>query len=110
MIGIDPQTGLTVSGESALSCRFARVLTTEVSTRVKRRGVGNRAVARLGKQQTPTEAMIVQNLTLEALSKPDNGLTDYQGIRCQATPTDRGFLVKVSGSWRGELLELSASL
>ncbi len=110
MIGIDPKTGRTVTGASALSCRFAKVLTTTVSSRVKRRGVGNRAVARLGKQQTPTEAMIVQNLTLEALANPLNGLTDYQGIQCQAVPTANGFKVNVSGTWRGDHLQLSAVL
>ncbi|PTO77562.1 phage baseplate protein [Vibrio splendidus] len=110
MIGIDPKTGKTVTGASALNCRFAKVLTTEVSSRIKRRGVGNRAVSRLGKQQTPTESMIVQNLTLEALSNPLNGLTDYQGIQCQAIPHLNGFRVKVSGTWRGEPLQLSGAL
>ena len=110
MIGIDPQTGKTVIGAGALRCRIAKVLTTEVSSRVKRRGVGNRAVSRLGKQQTPTEAMIVQNLTLEALSNPLNGLTDYQGIQCQAISHLNGFKVNVSGTWRGEPLQLMGVL
>ena len=110
MIAIDPQTGRTVTGAKALSCRFQKILTTEVSSRVKRRKVGNRAVARLGKNQTPSEAMIVQNLTLEALSNPVNGLTDFKGIRCQATATARGFSVAVSGTWYGEQLTLRAVL
>ncbi|GEM77187.1 phage baseplate protein [Vibrio sagamiensis] len=110
MMGIDPQSGKAVSGASAINCRFAKVLTTAIHSRVKRRGVGNRAVSRLGKQQTPTEAMIVQNLTLEALSNPLNGLTDYQGIQCRAIPHLNGFRVKVSGTWRGEPLQLSGVL
>lgn len=110
MIGIDPKTGRTVTGYDALQCRFARILTTQVTSRVKRRNVGNRAVERLGKNQSPTEAMVVQNLTLEALANEANGLTDFQASRCTVTNGSKGFLVAVTGSWQGDTLTLSGEL
>lgn len=110
MLGIDPKTGRTVTGLAALSCRFARILTTPLTSRVKRRQVGNRAVARLGENQSPTEAMIVQNLTLEALANEANGLTAFHATRCQVTRGHNGFRVTVEGEWHGQPLTLSGTL
>ncbi|MGF1684817.1 phage baseplate protein [Photobacterium minamisatsumaniensis] len=106
MIGIDPQTGRTVNGTAALQCRFERVLTTSITSRAKRRTVGNRAIERLGNIQSPTEAMILQNLTLEALANPANGLTSFTAKLCRAESGKNGFYVRVSGEWNGKPLEL----
>ncbi|UIP28890.1 phage baseplate protein [Photobacterium sp. TLY01] len=110
MIGIDPKTGRTVTGLQALACRFERILTTQVSSRIKRRGVGNRAIAYLGKLQDPTTAMIVQNLTLEALASPVNGLQSFKASQCRAVPTGKGFRVEVTGHWQGQPFTLKGGL
>ncbi|MFD2177854.1 phage baseplate protein [Veronia pacifica] len=110
MIAIDPESGRTVTGEAALLCRFKKILTTVPTSRAKRREVGNRALSLLGKRQTPTTAMIVQNLTLEALSLPVNGLTEFTATRCQANPTKTGFEVAVYGIWQGRTLTLTGAL
>ncbi|MFM2477369.1 phage baseplate protein [Celerinatantimonas sp. MCCC 1A17872] len=110
MIGIDPKTGKMVSGYDALQCRFARILTTQVTSRVKRREVGNPAVERLGKNQSPAEAMVVQNLTLAALANEANGLSEFQATSCTATNGSKGFLVTVEGTWQGDALTLSGVL
>ncbi|OOF25050.1 phage baseplate protein [Salinivibrio proteolyticus] len=110
MIAIDPNTGRTVTGAQALTCRFRRVLTTEVTSRIKRRGVGNRAISTLGKMQSPNTAMIVQNLTLEALAMPINGLTAFRATRCKATPSESGFHITVEGTWHGKPIKLEGGL
>ncbi|MEZ8095782.1 phage baseplate protein [Photobacterium swingsii] len=110
MIAIDPHTGLELTGVAALSRRFERVLTTPVISRVKRRGVGNRALSFLGKMQNPSTAMIVQNLTLEAVARPINGLSEFNATRCIAKPSPTGFKVAVHGTWRGEPLILKGSV
>lgn len=110
VIGIDPKTGQTVTGLSALSCRFSRILTTPVASRVKRRGVGNRAVARVGRLQSEAEAMIIQNLTLEALANQANGLTDFAATKCQVKQGEQGFTVTVYGRWQGQSIVLKGGL
>ncbi len=110
MIGIDPHTGLEITGMTALSRRFERVLTTPEVSRVKRRGVGNRALNFLGKMQNPSTAMIVQNLTLEAVARPINGLVDFKATRCMAKPSPRGFTVALQGTWHGEPLTLKGQV
>lgn len=110
MIGIDPKTGKTVHGVDALSCRFARILTTPVTSRIKRRLVGNRAVERVGQIQSPAEAMIVQNLTLEALVNEANGLSEFEATQCVASEGGDGFLVSVTGTWKGQPLTMSGDL
>ncbi|MCD9523725.1 phage baseplate protein [Photobacterium carnosum] len=110
MIGIDPKTGETVTGIAALTCRFERILTTQMTSRIKRRQIGNKVIARLGRMQSPTEAMIVQNLSLEALANPANGLIHFQAKQCQAISSDTGFSVRVKGVWRGNDIELQVRL
>ncbi|MGD8109382.1 phage baseplate protein [Vibrio sp. TRT 17S01] len=110
MISVDPDTGRTVYGLAALACRFKRILTTQVSSRVKRREFGNRAVERIGKNQSPSEAMVIQNLSIEALTNPACGATDYVVTQCQAIAGDTGFLIKVSGDWQGKPFETSVKL
>ncbi|HIF9272839.1 TPA: phage baseplate protein [Photobacterium damselae] len=110
MIAIDPRTGKTVTGVQALNCRFERALTTQITARVKRRQMGNRAINRLGKMQNPTEAMIIQNLSLEALANPANGLLKFKAKQCLATPYGAGFLVSVKGRWQGKDIELKVGL
>ena len=110
MIAIDQDTGLTVTGIDALKCRIKRVLTTQVTSRIKRRTFGNRAVDRLGNNQNPAEAMIIQNLSIDALTNEQNGLTGLTVSQCQAVETATGFAVAVIGSWQGEPLTTSVSL
>ncbi|HDZ9327792.1 phage baseplate protein [Vibrio anguillarum] len=110
IVGIDQESGLTVTGLTALSCRIKRVLTTQVGSRVKRRALGNRAIERLGKNQSPSEALIVQNLSIEALTNPNNQLTGLTIEQCQATPTARGFVVSVVGKWNGEAIRTSVDV
>ncbi|MDW6016773.1 phage baseplate protein [Vibrio plantisponsor] len=110
MIAIDQDNGLTVTGISALKCRIKRVLTTQVTSRIKRRTFGNRAVDRLGNNQNPAEAMIIQNLSIDALTNEQNGLTGLTVSQCQAVATATGFAVAVVGSWQGEPLTTSVSL
>lgn len=110
MIAIDQDTGLTVTGIDALKCRIKRVLTTQVTSRIKRRTFGNRAIDRLGNNQNPAEAMIIQNLSIDALTNEQNGLTGLTVSQCQAVATATGFAVAVVGSWQGAPLTTSVSL
>lgn len=110
MIGIDPHSGFELSDSRLLQRRFERVLTTQVTSRIKRRGFGNRAIERLGKNQSPDEALIVQNLSLEAVALEINGLTQFVATDCIVTPRANGFLVTMKGDWKGETLELIAEI
>lgn len=110
MMAIDPINGRTVFGVAALSCRFRRILTTELSSRIKRRGIGNRALSQLGQMQNPNAALIVQNLTLESLANAANGLTDFKATRCIAIPKKTGFNVVVEGAWGGKKITLKGDI
>ncbi|MFV0449794.1 MAG: phage baseplate protein [Vibrio sp.] len=110
MIGIDPHSGFELNDSRLLQRRFERVLTTQVTSRIKRRGFGNRAIERLGKNQSPDEALIIQNLSLEAVALEINGLTEFDATSCVVTSRTNGFLVTMSGSWKGEPLVLKAEL
>lgn len=110
MIAIDQDTGFTVTGIDALKCRIKRVLTTQVTSRIKRRTFGNRAVDRLGNNQNPAEAMIIQNLSIEALTDEQNGLAGLTVSQCQAVTSSTGFAVNVVGAWNGEPLTTSIPL
>ena len=110
MIGIDPQTGRTIYGLTALSCRFRKILTTELTSRIKRREIGNRALAQIGQMQNPNSALIVQNLTLEALANSANGLSDFKATRCIASLSKSGFSVSVLGVWIGKEITLKGDI
>lgn len=110
MIGIDPHSGFELNDSRLLQRRFERVLTTQVTSRIKRRGFGNRAIERLGKNQSPDEALIIQNLSLEAVALDVNGLTEFTAKTCTVTSQANGFLVSISGDWQGEPLVLKAEL
>ncbi|WP_060990866.1 hypothetical protein [Aliivibrio sp. EL58] len=110
MIGIDPKTGKTVTGFEALKRRFIRILTTEISSRVKRRKVGNPALRCLGKLQTPQTTLIIQNLTLSAFTEHQNGLSEFKATQCIAQPTATGYSIKVIGKWKGNQLKLEGEL
>ncbi|MFA0690626.1 phage baseplate protein [Vibrio splendidus] len=110
MMAVDPITGKTLYGFEALKRRFIRFLTTQVSSRVKRRKYGNPALETLGKLQTPRTAMIVQNLTLEGLAEPQCGLVEFKAERCIAKASGNGFKVQVFGKWNGQALQLEGEL
>lgn len=110
MIAINQDTGKTVTGLSALSCRIKRVLTTQVGSRVKRRAFGNRAIDRLGKNQSNAEAMVIQNLSIEALTDEKNGLSGLTIDQCTAAASSAGFVVSIAGAWNGEPLATSIYL
>ncbi|WP_417536393.1 hypothetical protein [Methylophaga sp.] len=110
MIGIDPHSGFELSDSRLLQRRFERVLTTQVTSRIKRRGFGNRAIERLGKNQTPDEALIIQNLSFEAVALEVNGLTEFSATDCIVTSQLNGFLVTMKGDWKGEPIELTAEI
>ncbi len=110
MIGVDPKTGKTVKGFEALKRRFIRILTTEITSRVKRRKVGNPALRYLGKMQSPQATLIVQNLTLSAFTQSQNGLSEFKATQCIASPTDTGYSIAVSGIWKGTQLKLEGEI
>ena len=110
MMDIDPENGRTLFGLDALSCRLRRILTTELTSRIKRREIGNRALGQLGQMQNPNSALIVQNLTLEALANSANGLTDFKATRCIASPGESGFSVSVSGVWARKEITLKGDI
>ncbi|CED71547.1 putative uncharacterized phage protein [Aliivibrio wodanis] len=110
MIGIDQETGRTVYHFDALACRIKRVLTTQLTERVKRRKFGNRALHRLGKNQSPHEALIVQNLSIEALTNCHCQLDGLSVTRCKAIVTNTGFQVQIWAKWKGEQIEVSTNV
>ncbi|MBY7899931.1 phage baseplate protein [Vibrio fluvialis] len=110
MIAIDQNSGRTVTGIEALKCRVRRVLTTPITSRIKRRTFGNRAIDRLGYNQSPYEAMIVQNLSIEALTNERNQLLGLSVEQCLAMATPTGFSVSIVGQWQGEPLTMSVPL
>lgn len=93
-----------------LSAELNEYSPAQVTSRIKRRTFGNRAVDRLGNNQNPAEAMIIQNLSIEALTDEQNGLTGLTVSQCQAVTSSTGFAVNVVGAWNGEPLTTSIPL
>lgn len=111
MRGIDRRTGKALTGWPLFVSHAGDVLTTQIGSREKRRDYGSRCPELRGKNNGPTNQVLVQAYVAEAFADPNNGLSDrFTVTRIDVTQTVSGFLVKITGIYRGRVKTFDASI
>lgn len=101
MNGIDPDTGLSVSGSAQAAQRLKRAISTQIGTRPKRRKVGGEVRKQNG---TASEEgrMIIINRIHRVIANPHNQLADIKNPIVQAAIAGAGYRVRVIYDYYGE--------
>lgn len=102
MRGINPLTGLTVSGSQQAAQRLKKAITTEVGTREKRRKVGGR-VRKLFGTANGYNRMLLINRIHRLIDEPANDLKDIQNAEVLVTIHGAGFKVVINYEYNGKL-------
>lgn len=102
MIGIDRQTGKTISGTEQLASRIREVFTTKIGTLPKRRGIGTDLLNRLGNNLTDIEVAQTQHHLLERLKDPVNGLIDVTIQQASIRTIDATAIITVRGQFKAD--------
>jgi hypothetical protein len=102
VIGIDRQTGRTLTGWQQLVSRVQQVMTTPIGAREKRRAFGSSVPTLQGKNMNDDLLMMAQVYAIEAFYNPENGLDDFQPTQCVATRRVGGLTLTISGIWQGQ--------
>ncbi len=105
MIGIDRNTGKTLTGFDQFVSRVTQIMTTRVAGREKRRTVGSRVPETLGKSMSNELLMLAQSFAIQAFYKPINGIDDYKPSRCVAQRHGSGMKLYFDGLWLGQRRE-----
>ena len=100
MRGIDPLTGLTVSGSYQAAQRLKKAITTELGTREKRRNVGGN-VRKLFGIANGYNRMLIINRIHRVIDNPDNDLKDIQNAEVLVTIHGAGFKVVINYEYNG---------
>lgn len=100
MLGMQRDTGRTLSGFDQFVSRVVQVMTTPQGTREHRRMFGSRLHETLARGTGNDTLMNVQAYALEAFYNHDNGLDDFTPDRVVATRTTTGILLRFSGVWK----------
>ena len=102
MIGICRKTGQTLTGWELYVSHFSDVMTTQLGSREKRRGVGSRIPELRGRNNGPNAAMLARAYTAQAYENPANGLKkDFSLKKIDVQQRANGFLIRVSGLYQG---------
>ena len=103
MIGIDRNTGRTLTGWEQMISRVQQVMTTRIGGREKRRGFGSRVPETLGRNMSDQQLILAQSYAIDAFYNPINGISDFQPTRCIAGRHDSGITLRFEGTWQGQL-------
>lgn len=101
MIGIDPETGLTVSGSTQAQQRLKKAITTQVASVEKRRGVGGTYRKQFG-LASEQDRMTAINRIHRIIANPDNELSDIVDPVVSATVGDTGLKISVDYTFNGK--------
>ncbi|MFZ3441131.1 hypothetical protein L2D37_25665 [Vibrio harveyi] len=105
--GIDPNTGLTVTGGKQAACRLAKAVTTQIGSREKRRNVGGeyRKLMGLANEQNRMKAI---NRIHRIIANPANDLSDIVNPIVDIRIHGTGFRTQIHYTYDGqkEVLEL----
>ncbi|MFL7036431.1 hypothetical protein BCS71_25175 (plasmid) [Vibrio lentus] len=105
--GIDPETGLTVSGGKQAACRLAKAITTQLGSREKRRKVGGeyRKLMGLANEHNRMKAI---NRIHRIIANPANDLSDIVKPEVDIRIHGTGFRTQIYYTYNGqsEVLEL----
>lgn len=107
MIGIDPETGLSVSGAQQAAQRLKRAITTEIGSRNKRRKVGGNFRRQYGIANEEGR-MIAINRIHRIIANPHNDLSDIQNpiVKASIKPNADGYYIRVTYDYKGQLSEV----
>ena len=101
MRGIDPSTGLTVTGSPQAAQRLKKAITTEIGTREKRRLVGGK-VRKLFDIANGYNRMLIINRIHRVIDNPANDLKDIKNAEVQVTIHGAGYKVVIKYEYKGE--------
>ena len=110
MLGMQRDTGRSISGFDQFVSRVVQVMTTPLGTREHRRTVGSRLHETLAQGTGDDMLMKVQAYALEAFYNQDNGLGDFTPDRVVATRTATGVVLRFSGEWKSRNVTFEVTL
>ncbi|MBN8090499.1 hypothetical protein J0J26_20510 [Vibrio vulnificus] len=101
MRGIDPNTGLSVSGAAQAAQRLAKAITTQIGSREKRRNVGGefRCLMGLANERNRMKAI---NRIHRIIANPANDLLDIVDPVVTVTIHGTGFRVRIDYTYNGQ--------
>lgn len=100
MVGISPETGLTVSGALQAAERLKRAVTTEIASVEKRRKVGGLFRKQFG-LASEQDRMIAINRIHRIIANPSNQLQDIVDPVVKAKVGDSGFYILIQYTFNG---------
>lgn len=100
MMGIDPLTGLTVSGAAQAAQRLKKAISTELASVEKRRGVGGKFRKQHG-LASEQDRMIAINRIHRVIANPECQLQDIVDPVVDARIGEEGFLISVNYTFNG---------
>ncbi|MGL6027370.1 MAG: phage baseplate protein [Vibrio sp.] len=100
MIGVDPNTGKTITGLPQLRSRFLNMVTTYKSSRERSREFGSNCRKNMDNNMSDSVLMQIQARAIEGVEDPNNGLLDFTITQCQASRTSSGARLSVVGVWQ----------
>ncbi len=110
MKGIDRRTGRTISGWALFVSHAADVLTTQLGSREKRRLYGSRCPELRGKNNGPHHQMLMRAYVAQAFANSENGLSArFTLTHVDVAAVASGFIVKITGTYQGQLRTFDAS-
>lgn len=101
MRGIDPETGLSVSGSKQAALRIKKAFTTEQGTVERRRKVGGKTRKLFGLANEPNRLRLI-NRTYALFANPDNDLLDIKPLSVVPKITEAGFYILIIYEYNGE--------
>jgi len=110
MIGIDRNTGRTLTGWEQFISRVQQVMSTRIGSREKRRAFGSRVPETLAKNMSEQQLMLAQSYAIDAFYSAMNGISDYQPTRCIASRHASGIVLQFEGNWHGQPREFKVSV
>lgn len=110
MIGIDRNTGRTLTDWEQFVSRVTQVMTTPVGSREHRRDFGSRVPETLGRNMGDSLLVTAQAYAIDAFYSAINGLGDFTPSRVVATRTATGLSLAIYGKWRNQSVSFEVAV
>lgn len=110
MLGMQRDTGRSISGFDQFVSRVVQAMTTPLSSREHRRTIGSRLHETLALGTGDDTLMKVQAYALDAFYNKDNGLSDFTPDRVVATRSATGVVLQFSGVWKSRNVTFEVTL
>ncbi|CAM3934192.1 hypothetical protein [Vibrio aquimaris] len=107
MIGVDPETGKTLTGLAQALTRASRALATPLGTKEKDRAYGSEVPDTLGTHASPSGRMILINRIFRTFRNPNNGLQDIVAKKVTALIVGTGYHVSIQVVYDGQEHEVT---